>query len=133
MAAYRRVYDSRHLQVDCQEPGSAPEPYARLVNRVWATFTFLVLHCVKDGHQNNDAFSRNRFSNSRFSHLFVVISATFRFIYYEQQRAIRPLTGCSIQQCINDRPTMFYNVRITQNWICNNLADNRYSVINEIY
>ena len=30
MAAYRRVYDSRHLHADCQEPGSAPEPYARL-------------------------------------------------------------------------------------------------------
>ena len=30
MAAYRRVYDSRHLQADCQEPGSAPEPYVRL-------------------------------------------------------------------------------------------------------
>ena len=29
MAAYRRVYDSRHLQADCQEPGSAPEPHAR--------------------------------------------------------------------------------------------------------
>jgi len=29
MAAYRWVYDSRHLQADCQEPGSAPEPYAR--------------------------------------------------------------------------------------------------------
>ena len=28
-AAYRRVYDSRHLQADCQEPGSAPGPYAR--------------------------------------------------------------------------------------------------------
>ena len=26
---YRRVYDSRHLQADCQEPGSTPEPYAR--------------------------------------------------------------------------------------------------------
>ena len=25
MAAYSRVYDSRHLQADCQEPGSAPE------------------------------------------------------------------------------------------------------------
>ena len=37
MAAYRRVYDSRHLQADCQEPGSVLEPYA--VNRVWATFT----------------------------------------------------------------------------------------------
>ena len=29
MTAYRRVYDSRHLQADCQEPESAPEPYAR--------------------------------------------------------------------------------------------------------
>ena len=29
MAAYRRVYDLLHLQADCQEPGSAPEPYAR--------------------------------------------------------------------------------------------------------
>ena len=26
--AYRRVYDSRHLQADSQEPGSAPKPYA---------------------------------------------------------------------------------------------------------
>jgi len=25
MAAYRRVYDSRHLQADRQEPGSAPK------------------------------------------------------------------------------------------------------------
>ena len=25
----RRVYDLRHLQADCQEPGSAPELYAR--------------------------------------------------------------------------------------------------------
>ena len=38
MAAYRRVYDSRHMQAVCQEPGSAPEPYPR--NRVWAAFTF---------------------------------------------------------------------------------------------
>ena len=29
MAAYYRVYDSCHLQADCQEPGSAPKPYAR--------------------------------------------------------------------------------------------------------
>ena len=27
MAAYRRVYDSRYLQADCQEPGSAQEPF----------------------------------------------------------------------------------------------------------
>ena len=29
MAAYRQVYDSRHLQADYQEPGSAPEAYVR--------------------------------------------------------------------------------------------------------
>ena len=29
MAAYLRVYDSRHVQADCQEPGSAREPYTR--------------------------------------------------------------------------------------------------------
>ena len=29
MAAYLRVYDSRHLLADRKEPGSAPEPYAR--------------------------------------------------------------------------------------------------------
>jgi len=29
MAAYHQVYGSRHLQADCQEPGLAPEPYAR--------------------------------------------------------------------------------------------------------
>ena len=38
MAAYRRVYESHHLQADCQEPGSVPEPYAR----VRATFTFFI-------------------------------------------------------------------------------------------
>jgi len=41
MAAYRRVYDSRHLQADCQEPESAPEPYTR--NRVWATVTVFLI------------------------------------------------------------------------------------------
>ena len=29
MTTYRRVYDSRHLQADCQELGSAPKTYAR--------------------------------------------------------------------------------------------------------
>ena len=29
MAVYHQVYDSRHLQADCQEPGSALEPYTQ--------------------------------------------------------------------------------------------------------
>ena len=44
MAAYRRVYDSRHLQADCQEPGSAPEP--TLGSRVWATFSSTIVTIV---------------------------------------------------------------------------------------
>ena len=40
MAAYRRVYDSCHLQADWKEPGSAPDPTLRY--RVWATFIFFL-------------------------------------------------------------------------------------------
>ena len=40
MSAYRRVYDSRHLQADCQESESA---HARYSSRLWATFTFFYL------------------------------------------------------------------------------------------
>jgi len=38
MAAYRRVYDSRHPQTDCQNCNQLRNP--TLGNRVWATFTF---------------------------------------------------------------------------------------------
>jgi len=41
MAAYRQVYDSRHLQADYQEPDQLRNP--RFGNRVLATFTFLLL------------------------------------------------------------------------------------------
>ena len=37
---YCRVYDSRHLQGDCQELGSAPEPYALQLSMGYRTFTF---------------------------------------------------------------------------------------------
>jgi len=40
MESNSRVYDSRHLQADYKEPGSAPKPYAR--NRVRATFIFYI-------------------------------------------------------------------------------------------
>jgi len=48
--AYRRVYDSRHLQAHCQEPDQLRNP--TLGNRVWATFTFTYIDglplCCKD-------------------------------------------------------------------------------------
>ena len=39
MAAYRLVYDSRHLQADCKNQDHLRNP--TLCNRVWAIFTFL--------------------------------------------------------------------------------------------
>jgi len=39
MAAYRQVYDSRHLQVTAKNRDQLRNP--TLDNRVWATFTFL--------------------------------------------------------------------------------------------
>jgi len=39
LVAYRRVYDSHHLQADCQERDQLRNPTLR--NPVWATFTFL--------------------------------------------------------------------------------------------
>ena len=58
MAAYCRVYDSRQLQADCQEPGSAPEhtlgnrmgclfkPSAVKENLLWITKA-VILHAIK--------------------------------------------------------------------------------------
>ena len=40
MAAYRRVYDSHHLQADSKNQDQLRNP--TLGNRVWATFTFLL-------------------------------------------------------------------------------------------
>ena len=40
MAAYRRVYDSHHLQPTAKNQDQLRNP--TLGNRVWATFTFLL-------------------------------------------------------------------------------------------
>ena len=47
MAAYRRVYDSRHLQADCKNRDQLRNP--TLGSRVWATFT-----CFSDDDNNHD-------------------------------------------------------------------------------
>jgi len=44
MAAYRRVYDSHHLQTDCQELGSAPEPYAQQSSMGYLYLYFMCEH-----------------------------------------------------------------------------------------
>ena len=50
MAAYRRVYDSRHLQADCQESGSAAEPYARQSSTVYRYLFYTCSICYAPGH-----------------------------------------------------------------------------------
>jgi len=50
MAAYRRVYDSSHLQSDCQLRDQLRNP--TLGHRVWATFTFFTLRFAQSGWAN---------------------------------------------------------------------------------
>jgi len=61
MAAYRQVYDSCHLQANCQEPKNRDQlRNPTLGSRVWATFTFLPLEVFL-----NDM----RYINPRFTYL----------------------------------------------------------------
>jgi len=43
MAAYRRIYDLHHLQADCQEAWSAPEPYARLSSMGYVYLFYVIV------------------------------------------------------------------------------------------
>ena len=53
MAAYRRVYDSHHLQGDCQKPDQLRNH--TLVNRVWAAFTVnLFAYYLSDDMTSDD-------------------------------------------------------------------------------
>ena len=61
MAAYRRVYDLHHLQADCQEPGSAPEPYARQSSMGYLYLTsFTCGICRADTWSSGDRFTPSR-------------------------------------------------------------------------
>jgi len=53
MAAYRQVYDSRHLQVDYQEPGSAPEPYVRQ-SSIGYLYFFTTDYCLRYLRKKNN-------------------------------------------------------------------------------
>jgi len=48
MAAHRQVYDSRHLQADYQELGSAPEPYVRQSNIGYLYFLLLIIYVISE-------------------------------------------------------------------------------------
>ena len=67
MAAYRWVYDSRHLQADRQEPGSAPEPYARLSSMGYL-FTVVCGAGDKDADGGGDAVWRVLATAARVQH-----------------------------------------------------------------
>jgi len=103
MAAYRRVCDSRHLQADCQEPGSAAEPYARqssmgyllLLDQLTFDIVVLQMHgSLTDGkrfyHVLNVFFNFSTFLK-RFFIVFKFLSPTFFYIYDLNARTCRSL------------------------------------------
>ena len=57
MAAYRRVYDSCHLQAECQEPGSAPKPDARQssIGHLYLLVTIIILLSAEAGVPNYES------------------------------------------------------------------------------
>jgi len=101
MAAYLRVYDSRHLQADCQKLGSAPEPYARY-NRVWATFTF----CIGSRNRALDGGARwyhllgamDKYLRCGGDAAVVTITAALVFVFIPLQQ-FRFLYRCSVDDC----------------------------------
>ena len=88
MAAYRRVYDSRHLQADCQEPGSAPEPYARLSSTGYL-YLFqltnkrneLLLRAQRD-HVEYDSYSNVRQNNRTTTRSLLMLPSSHNVIRY---------------------------------------------------
>ena len=76
MAAYRRVYDLCHQQADCQEPGSAPEPYARQSSMGYL-YLFTIHQCVRAvperWHSPTDLPSNSIFKSDVFDVLNVFI------------------------------------------------------------
>ena len=50
---YPLVYDSRHLQADCQEPGSALDT---LGNQVWATFYTPAFYSISSFHSIRSSY-----------------------------------------------------------------------------
>jgi len=83
MEAYRRVYDSRVLQADCQEPESAPEPYARQSNM---GYLYLFLHKRKlllfvwhreAEKKDHCSFMNKSFNMQRNLSLNIVIDVTY--------------------------------------------------------
>jgi len=66
MVAYRRFYDSRHLQADCQEPGSTPEPYARHLS---IGYLYLLLYMYKSISEDGRLLvgSSTNYSQSRLT------------------------------------------------------------------
>ena len=75
MAAYRRVYDSHHLQADCQEPGSAREPYARQSSMGYL-YLFYSVQCAS---VTNYFVSRTRSPSSE--HVYLVGLFALEFAY----------------------------------------------------
>ena len=75
MAAYRGVYDSRHLPVDCQVPGSSPETYARQSSM---GYLFTSDGSFQGGVPEADV----RAEEGKCAETFVVVVTAVRVVYY---------------------------------------------------
>jgi len=98
MAAYRRVYDSRHLQTDCQEPGSAPESYYRQssMGYIYLLHSAISFNCESGGNQVLLAYCVHVRQQSLKS-----------LKYWQQKAAALPLTPSEYRSFTTDIPCVY--------------------------
>jgi len=98
MAAYRRVYDSRHLQTDCQEPGSAPESYYRQssMGYIYLLHSAISFNCESGGNQVLLAYCVHVWQQSLKS-----------LKYWQQKAAALPLTPSEYRSFTTDIPCVY--------------------------
>ena len=98
MAAYRRVYDSRHLQTDCQEPGSAPESYYRQssMGYIYLLHSAISFNCESGGNQVLLAYCVHVWQQSLKS-----------LKYWQQKAAALPLTRSEYRSFTTDIPCVY--------------------------
>ena len=105
MAAYRRVYDSRHLQADCQAPGSAPEPYTwQLSMGDLYLFSNLLSYIVRDKCYSKKLISACFYRSWKF----LVIYAFILFLVTVLMALQWVSSGLQWSQCTSDTKGQFF-------------------------
>jgi len=110
MAAYRRVYDSSHLQADCQEPGSAPEPYIRSAIEYGLPLPFYLYvlnHSVQQSTEHCERSATGEISRSPLMHIAMTPLTATLPLRSDFRSSHAPRTCAGLQYSINTKRELY--------------------------